>query len=126
MRIYTTTLKNGIARTPEFERKGLAQFAVNVGTKCGHDCRYCSTGALLRMHRSFNAAHENPFRTGYAIVDPTTPDRVAREAQACRQRGLIQLCTTVDAWAPEAQQYNNWVVGVWRPYCRNRAGPSGF
>lgn len=106
MRIHITSLRNGITRTSEFERKGLAAFAVNVGTKCGHDCRYCSTGALLRMHRSFQLAHENPFGLGYAIIDPTTPDRVARDACARRQRGLIQLCTTVDAWAPEAQQYN--------------------
>jgi len=106
VRIHTTTLKNGITRTPEFERKGLAAFAVNIGTKCGHDCRYCSTGALLRMHASFRAAHESPFGTGYAIVHPTTPDRVAKDARTRRERGLIQLCTTVDAWAPEAQLYD--------------------
>ena len=23
-----------------------------------------------------------------------------------KKRGLVQLCTTVDAWAPEAQDYN--------------------
>jgi len=105
MRIHTTTLKNGITRTPEFERKGLASFAVNVGTKCGQGCIYCSTGALLRMHNSFKEAGENPFGRDFAIVDPTTPDRVARDARAGRHRGLIQLCTTVDAWAPEAQQF---------------------
>ena len=49
-------------------------------------------------------AHENPFGQGYAIVDPTTPERVARDARTARQRGLVQLCTTVDAWAPEAKQ----------------------
>ena len=106
MRIHTCTLKNGITRTPEFERKGLAAFAVNVGTKCGHDCCYCSTGALLRMHPSFKAADESPFGTGFAIIDPDTPERVARDAKTRQERGLIQLCTTADAWAPEAQGYN--------------------
>jgi DNA repair photolyase len=106
MRIHSTTLKTGITRTPEFQRKGLAAFAVNVGTKCGHDCRYCSTGALLRMHPSFRAAGENPFGSGFAIVDPDTPERVARDARSLRRRGLIQLCTTVDAWAPEAQHFD--------------------
>ena len=106
MRIHTTALRTGITRTSEFERKGLAGFAVNVGTKCGHDCSYCSTGALLRMHPSFKVARENPFGTGYAIIDPTTPERVTRDARTSRHRGLIQLCTTVDAWAPEAQQYD--------------------
>jgi len=105
MRIHTTTLKRGIAKTAEFKKKGLAEYAVNVGTKCGHACTYCSSGAMLRMHSSFKETGENPFATGYAIVDPTTPERVAHDAAKLRQRGLIQLCTTVDAWSPEAQQY---------------------
>jgi DNA repair photolyase len=104
-RIHTTTLRRGIAKTPEFAKKGLADFAVNVGTKCGHGCTYCSTGAMLRMHPSFKDAGENPFGAGYAIVDPMTAERVARDAAKIRQRGLVQLCTTVDAWSPEAQHY---------------------
>jgi DNA repair photolyase len=105
VRIHITSLTTGITRTPEFEKKGLCTHAVNTGTKCGHLCWYCSTGALLRMHRSFKAAQESPFGSGYAIVDPTTPERVTRDARRLRQRGLIQLCTTVDAWAPEAQHF---------------------
>ena len=106
LKVHTTTLRAGITRTPEFEKKGLAKFAVNVGTKCGHGCLYCSTGAMLRMHGSFKAAGENPFSFGYAIVDPDTPMRVDRDARAIHARGLIQLCTTVDAWSPEAQEHN--------------------
>jgi DNA repair photolyase len=106
MRIHTTTLRSGITRTPEFEKKGLASYSVNVGTKCGHDCLYCSTGAILRMHKSFTNAGENPFEFGYAIIDPETPQRVAKDAKRIRNRGLVQLCTTVDAWSPEAQQHN--------------------
>jgi len=30
MRVHLTTLRAGITRTPEFEKKGLAQFAVNA------------------------------------------------------------------------------------------------
>lgn len=96
----------GISRTPAFEEKGLARFAVNVGTKCGHGCTYCSTGAMLRMHPSFEAAGEDPYQFGYAIVDPDTPTRVGRDARSIRTRGRVQLCTTVDAWAPEAQEHN--------------------
>ncbi len=106
MRTHETQLKTGITRTPEFEKKKLASFAVNVGTKCGHGCTYCSTGALLRMHKSFKKAGENPFGHGYAIVDPNTPDRVARDARRIKKRGMVQLCTTVDAWAPEARQHD--------------------
>jgi len=106
MRVHTVQLRSGIARTPKFEEKGLAQFAVNVGTKCGHSCLYCSTGAMLRMHQSFKIAGENPFATGYAIVDPDTPTRVARDATTINTRGQVQLCTTVDAWSPEAQVHD--------------------
>jgi DNA repair photolyase len=105
MTVYKTTLRGGIRPTPEFTKKGLAQFAVNTGTKCGHDCLYCSTGSLVRMHRSFRTAGESPFGFGYAIVDPDTPERVARDARQLRSRGLVQLCTIVDAWAPEAQKH---------------------
>ena len=97
MRVHHYRLKAGINKTPEFEKKKLASFAVNCGIKCGHDCRYCSTGAMLRMHEGFKACGENPFHNGYAIVDPTTPERVARDARKIRQRGLVQLCTVVDA-----------------------------
>jgi len=105
MRVHRYLLKTGISRTPEFERKGLATHAVNVGTKCGHDCLYCSTGAVLRMHPSFRDCGENPFAFGYAIVDPNTPERVAKDAARIQERGLVQLCTLTDAWAPEAQEH---------------------
>ena len=106
MRVHTTSLKGGINKSREFARKGLAEFAVNVGTKCGHDCTYCSTGATLRFHSSFKKVGESPFGTGYAIVDADTPVRVAADAaKHPRARGLVQLCTTVDAWAPEAQAH---------------------
>ena len=106
MTTYETTLTKGITRTKEFERKKLASFAVNVGTKCGHGCAYCSTGALLRMHRSFAQVGRSSFEQGYSILDPNTPDRVARDARRIRRRGMVQLCTTVDAWSPEAQKHN--------------------
>jgi len=89
----------------EFEKKKLASFAVNCGIACGHECAYCSTKALLRMHKGFKECGESPFGSGFAIVDPGTPERVARDAKKIRNRSLIQLCTVVDAWAPEAQQH---------------------
>ncbi len=106
MKTYLYPLCSGIRATPEFSRKGLAQFAVNVGLKCGHDCTYCSSGATLRCHRAFKETGESPFGRGYSIVDPEMPEKVARDAAKYRQRGIVQLCTTVDAWAPEAQKYD--------------------
>jgi DNA repair photolyase len=60
------------------------------------------------MHPSFKEAGEKPFDLGYAIVDPSMPDRVAIDAANIRpeKRGLVQLCTTTDAWAPEAQKHD--------------------
>lgn len=104
-RRHNFALTRGITPTPEFQKKKLASFAVNVGVKCGHDCLYCSTGAMLRMHEAFRACGENPFGFGYAIVDPDTPTRVAQDAKRMRDRGPVQVCTTVDAWAPEAQAH---------------------
>jgi DNA repair photolyase len=106
MNVHRCRLSTGIQRTPEFERKRLACFAVNVGLKCGHDCLFFSTGAVLRRHKGFKAAGENPFGHGYAIVDPSTPERVARDAARMRERGLVQLCTLTDAWAPEAKRHD--------------------
>ena len=103
MLIRRFSLKTGITRTREFERKGLATHAVNVGLKCGHDCSYCSSGSVLRRHPAFKKLGENPFGHGYCIVDPTTPERVACDAARLRDRGLVQLCTLTDAWAPEAK-----------------------
>jgi len=74
----------------------LASYAVNVGTKSGHDCTCGSTGTMLRMHSSFKEVGEKPFDLGYAIVDPSVAaDPVARDAKAIKpeNRGA-QLCTT--------------------------------
>lgn len=104
MKIYHCTLKSGITRSQEFEKKRLATHAVNIGVKCGHGCQYCSSGAMLRMHPAFKEHAVNPFKHGYAIIDPDTPIRVASDARKITKRGMVQLCTTVDAWAPEAQE----------------------
>jgi DNA repair photolyase len=105
VRMHECSLKTGITRSKEFEKKTLAEFAANVGTKCGHDCTYCSSGAMLRMHPSFKEIGENPFGFGYAIVDPKMPGKVAKDAAGKRHRGKVMLCTTVDAWCPAAQQH---------------------
>jgi DNA repair photolyase len=105
MGTYEYTLKAGITRTKEFERKRLASFAANVGVKCGHGCSYCSSRALLRMHPAFRKLGLSPFSLGHAIIDSSAPERIARDAARLRTRGLVQVCTTVDAWAPEAQKH---------------------
>ena len=106
LRIHRYPLAAAIHRSPEFAKKKLADFSVNVGVKCGHACTYCSSGAVLRCHRAFRELGENPFKNGYAIIDPDIPEKVAAESKRIRKRGLVQLCTTVDAWCPAAQQHD--------------------
>ena len=106
IRVHPCSLGGGIRPSPKFAEKGLAEFAVNIGTKCSHGCAYCSSGPMNRRHKSFKAAKESPFQHGYAIIDPEMPEKVASDAARMRRRGLVQICTTVDAWAPEAQKYN--------------------
>ena len=104
MKDYKYPLSGGIGPSPEFAKKGLAQYAVNVGLRCGHDCTYCSSRATLRCHKAFGECGERPFSNGYSIVDPDIVEKVVRDARNRRRRGLVQICTTVDAWAPEVQQ----------------------
>lgn len=106
MNLYTYPLAQGIKPSKEFARKKLCEFAVNVGVKCAHDCTYCSTGTMMRMHPAFKAHDRSPFEPGYSIVDPEMPEKVAHDAKHKRQRGLVQLCTIVDAWAPDAQKHD--------------------
>ena len=78
---YLFKTGKGITRTPEFEKKGLAGFAINVGTKCDNDCLYCSTGSMLRMHTSFKEFGRDPYGFGYAIIDKDKPLKVAKDAK---------------------------------------------
>jgi DNA repair photolyase len=105
-RVHEYPLRTAIHRTPKFAKKGLADFSVNVGLKCAHACTYCSSASMLRCHAAFQAVGESPFKQGYAIVDPDLPDKIVADSKRLRSRGVVQLCTTVDAWCPAAQQYD--------------------
>lgn len=104
MKTYNYSLTTGIRPSPEFEKKGLAQYAINVGLRCGHDCTYCSSRAMLRCHVAFKELGKKAFATGFSIVDPDIAERIAEDAQRITHPGLVQICTTVDAWSPESQQ----------------------
>ena len=105
-RIHEHSLSSTINPSPEFAKKKLADFSVNVGLKCSHDCTYCSSGAVLRCHKAFKKFGENPFKQGYAIIDPDLPEKLEAKIKRIRGRGIVQLCTTVDAWCPAAQKYD--------------------
>jgi len=104
METFTYSLRGGIRSAPEFAKKKLATHAVNVGLKCAHGCTYCSTGALHRCHRAFKEIGRSSMSSGFSVIDPEIPEKVARDARKLRKRGCVQLCTTVDAWAPDAHK----------------------
>jgi DNA repair photolyase len=107
LKIYECSMKVGITSTPAFEEKYLATHAVNPGTKCDNDCGYCYTSSLpIRMHKSFKQHGLKPSDSGYALIDPDTPDRVAKDARKFRENGVVQLCTYTDAWSPAARHYD--------------------
>ncbi len=101
------SFKNGITRSLAFKKKGLAEFAVNVGPKCDNNCLYCFSGSMLFRHRSFKEFKRDPHAFGYAIVDPEISIKVAKDATRKRwdgARGLIELSTYSDAWCPSARK----------------------
>jgi len=100
------TLKSKVNRSMEFQRKGLATHTVNVGVRCGHNCTYCSTPSLLRMHPAFRILEERPFTVGPAIIDPEVADRLRHgRFPRLRSSDTVMICSTTDAWAPEARHY---------------------
>jgi len=98
-----------ITRSKPFEHKELATHALNVGSLCGHGCKYCSTPALERhkvdKYRAVGHTSMSAFANGYAFVDPTTPQRIAASAKGLKASDTVMFCSTTDAWSPEAQQY---------------------
>jgi len=102
--------KSTITRSHEFEKKGLATHALNVGVLCGHGCLYCSTPAVLRTQAHLFPEHEGSafkaFAAGVAIVDPTTPDRMADVLGKLQPTDTVMVSTMTDAWSPEAQEHD--------------------
>lgn len=103
---YEAPCGTGINATEGFREKKLAEYAVNVGYKCGHDCAYCSSAAMYRHREIFKKIGRSAFDRGYSLCDPEMPDLVAHDARTLSKRGKVMLCTTTDAWSPEARRHN--------------------
>ena len=92
---YNHSLASGIRPSPEFEKKGLAKYAINVGLRCGHDCTYCSSRAMLRTHEVFrdeaSPVYKKAFSTGFSIIDPDIAQKVAEDAQRIRILALFRF-----------------------------------
>lgn len=92
-----------IQPSQEFQKKGLADYGVNVGLKCGNGCLYCSSSSVLRTHEAFSELGKSPFEQGYSIVDPEIVKRVASAKKLGKLTGTVMVCTYSDAWAAEAR-----------------------
>jgi DNA repair photolyase len=108
MKIRKVQRKISITRAPEFENRKLATHALNVGLLCGHGCVYCSTPSMIRTHRFFKQTKRTSFESfqaGIAVVDPETPDRIAKSARRLKSSDTVMFCTSTDGWSPEAQSF---------------------
>jgi len=106
LNVYKESKKDGIRKSPEFVKKKLCNYAVNVGTICGHQCTYCSTRGTLYMQPAFTDIQQKPSHRGYAIIDPQTPERIRKGVPKLTSEDVVQLCTLDDAWSPEAREHN--------------------
>lgn len=108
MEVIDFEKKAGIRPAPAFAEKGLATHSCNVGILCGHGCVYCSTPAVNRCQLR-KACGMKSVTTSDGVAVRADPDAfveaVSRDAKRMRP-GLVELCTTVDAWSPEAQEHD--------------------
>ncbi len=106
-KIYTHSKKVGIDESLEFQKKRLATHGLNVGTLCGHGCKYCSTAAMVYRNPIFKKIGMTSFEAlqqNVAIVDPSTPERVVKQAARLEKEHIVMLSTTTDPYSPEAQK----------------------
>jgi len=109
MKTIQRPIKSSIQRSKEFERKGLATHAINVGLLCGHKCTYCSTPAMIRMHDLFGEIGHTAFSQEVQTishVDSGIPERLDAAVSHLKSTDTVMLSTISDAWAPEAKQHD--------------------
>jgi len=97
----------GINESKGFTKKKLANYTLNTGLSCGHQCQYCSSPGVLRLHPLFkNMSSYSYFQDGGVIVDSNTPNRIGRQAKKLGESDVILFSSTSDPYAPEAQEHN--------------------
>jgi len=104
--VYAWPLGNGVKRAKKFEKKKLATYSFNVGLACGHQCTYCSTPTMNRTHPGLVVLGFSSDDLGYATVDKDSVARMKGDLpRNLKKTDVVEICTTVDAWAPEARQF---------------------
>lgn len=102
--VYHVERKTVLSESPEFQRKGLGTHTAEVGWKCDIDCGYCSSASTYRQQEVFTKIGRTSFETGYAVIDPTAPDRLSREIRRLGPEDTVILCSKTDGWSPLARQ----------------------
>ena len=105
LEVYHFPRKTVIAKSVEFEKKGLATHGVNVGFKCGNACLYCSVASNIRCHVCFSEVGRTAFEKGFVVVDTGAVDRLRRDHIRLRPGSVVMLCTLSDGWSPQARKY---------------------
>jgi len=106
--VYDHHRKCAVKPNKEFEKKGLATHSVDVGTLCGHGCRYCSTPCTIRDQRDLKETGmtaQELFSGGYSVVDTDTPNRIAKTVEKLKQNDIVMFCPKTDGWSPESQKF---------------------
>ena len=101
MKNYVYKLNSGIKPSPKFQRRGWRNLPSTSACGAATTAPIAPAGrcfAATRLHKTLGT---DAFATGYSIVDPDIAEKVATDAKRKQKRGMVQLCTTVDAWAPE-------------------------
>lgn len=107
--VYDHPRKCAVKRNKEFEKKGLATHSVDVGTLCGHGCRYCSTPCTIRDQRALKETGltaQELFSGGYSVVDTDTPNRIPATVKHLESSDIVMFCPKTDGWSPESQKLN--------------------
>lgn len=103
--VYHHKLEGGIKASTDFEKKGLATHAVNVGLGCGHQCTYCSSQSMRCRLPAYGELQLNAYDRGFAVIDPKTDERILKDMPKLGAGDTVMLGTCDDAWSPEARKH---------------------
>jgi DNA repair photolyase len=79
-------------------KSGLANYAVNCYTGCGHGCVYCYARFASRF------THPGEAWGSYVDIKVNAPQVIAREAKR-KSPGSVMLSSVCDAWQPAEARY---------------------
>lgn len=119
--VYYRERRSVLARSPEFERKGLGTYTAEVGLKCDMACTYCSSSSIYRMNEEFKRIGRTSFTEGFAVIDRNAPDKLAG-LSSLQASDTVILCSKTDGWSPVARRHQLGTRMLERILEESRAG----